>query len=262
MAAVAAVCFATAAHAQLRPPSGGAGVGDYTLHDFAAKWMMQQDDIAELRKYREANRALLAENDPRRRIVFIGDSITEIWSALQANSDTVRRWVNRGIGGSNTSQMLLRFEDDAVALGPETVVIMGGTNDLRAYVGTPASVSQGAFERVTRNVMAMSDIADARGIRVVLCGIPPVGRDLEKVARDPEGVRRINRWLAEFALKRGYVFVEYASALADRDGFMAQAFSDDGIHPNAAGYAVMMPLLKASLARSAHEGTPPLSKGR
>jgi hypothetical protein len=152
--AVVALMNAPLVGAQSRPPSGGKGVGDYTLHDFAAKWMMQQDDLAEIGRYREANRALLAEQDQRRRIVFIGDSITEGWAALETRSDTATRWVNRGIGGSNTTQMLLRFEDDAVALQPAVVVIMGGTNDLRAYVGTPASVVDGAFERVKRNITA------------------------------------------------------------------------------------------------------------
>jgi lysophospholipase L1-like esterase len=246
---VLALLAAGTAGAQLLPPSGGAGVGDYTLHDFAAKWMMQQDDIAEIGHYRRANQELLAANDPRSRVVFIGDSITEGWTALEARSDAAVRWVNRGIGGSNTTQMLLRFEDDAVALHPTTVVVMGGTNDFRAYAGSPAAVSDGAFERISRNITAMSDIADARGITMVLCSIPPVGRDLDRIARDPKGIARVNNWLAAFAKQRGYRYVDYAAVLADGDGFMRTDFSKDGIHPNDAGYLAMLPLLARVMAR-------------
>jgi lysophospholipase L1-like esterase len=242
-----AMFVATSASAQIRPPSGGKGVGDYTLHDFAAKLMMQQDDIAEVGRYREANRALLAERDARPRIVFVGDSITELWTALEARTDRTRRWINRGIGGSNTTQMLLRFEDDAVGLQPAIVVLMGGTNDFRAYAGSPASVVDGAFERIRRNITAMSDIADARHIAMVLCSIPPVGRDIERIARDPAGIVRANRWLAAFARDRGYRFIDYAGVLSDRDGFLKSEYSQDGIHPNAAGYDAMMGVLESAL---------------
>lgn len=242
---------ATPAAAQLRPPSGGDGVGDYTLHDFAAKWMMQLDDIPELSHYAEANRRLLAERDARPRIVFIGDSITENWKAIDARSDKAVRWVNRGISGSNTSQMLLRFEDDAVALAPSVVVIMGGTNDLRAYAGSPESVVDGAFARVKRNVTAMADIATGRGIRVVLSAVPPVGRDTARIARDPQGVRRINAWIAKFARERGSGFVDYGNVLADSEGYLKPELSPDGIHPNDAGYRLMLPLIDAAVTRAA-----------
>ena len=241
---------ATPAAAQLRPPSGGQGVGDYSLHDFAAKWMMQLDDIPELSRYAQANRALLANPDPRPRVVFIGDSITDHWTSIAARSDTNVLWVNRGISGSNTSQMLLRFEDDAIGLTPKVIVIMGGTNDLRAYAGTPDSVADGAFARVTRNLTAMADIAAGRGVRVVLCAVPPVGRDTDRIARDPQGVARINAWIAEFARARGLGFVDYGVVLADGEGHMKPELSPDGIHPNDAGYRLMLPLIDAAVARA------------
>lgn len=248
--ALAMLCLAAAvpAVAQLRPPSGGNGVGDYSLHDFAAKWMMQLDDVAEMSRYAEANARLFAERDPRPRTVFIGDSITENWKAIDAHGGSTARWVNRGISGSNTSQMLLRFEDDAVALAPTVVVIMGGTNDLRAYAGSPDSVVDGAFARVKRNITAMADIATARGIHVVLGAVPPVGRDTGRIARDPRGVRRINAWIAEFARARGFGFVDYAAVLADGEGYMKPDLSPDGIHPNDAGYRLMLPLIDAAVA--------------
>lgn len=248
--AVSSIAIATPVAAQLRPPSGGTGVGDYSLHDFAAKWMMQLDDIPELSHYAEANRLLLAEQDARPRTVFIGDSITENWKAIDAHGGKAARWVNRGISGSNTSQMLLRFEDDAVALTPRVIVIMGGTNDLRAYAGSPEAVVDGAFARVTRNITAMTDIATGRGIHVVLSAVPPVGRDTGRIARDPAGVRRINTWIAEFARARGLGFVDYDVVLADGEGYMKPELSPDGIHPNDAGYRLMLPLIDAAVARA------------
>jgi lysophospholipase L1-like esterase len=248
--AVLTVLLAAPASAQLRPPSGGKAVGDYSLHDFAAKWMMQLDDVAEISHFEAANRALLAQNDPRPRTIFIGDSITENWTQLDAHQTANGRWINRGISGSNTSQMLLRFEVDAVALGPRAIVIMGGTNDLRAYEGTPASVVDGAFARVTRNLTAMADIAAGRAIKVVLCAIPLVGRDLDRIARDPAGVKRINAWIADFARQRALVFVDFGEVLTDGDGYMKAELSTDGIHPNPAGYRQMMPLIEAAVART------------
>lgn len=249
--AAAALVAATApasAQTSLRPPAGGRGIGDYTLHDFAAKWMMQQDDLAETERYREANAALTASADKRPRIVLMGDSITDHWDALEAGPYKDLLILNRGIGGQNTSQMLLRFEDDVVALKPAVVVILGGTNDLRAYVGDPASVGPSALARISRNITAMCDIAKGRGFQVVLATLPPVGADREKVSRDAEAIKAVNAWIRAFAAERGYPVADYHAALADAAGILPPALSPDGIHPNAEGYAVMRPALAKALA--------------
>lgn len=250
MAAVAIVAATVPAAAQtsLRPPAGGRGIGDYTLHDFAAKWMMQQDDLAEIERYREANVALAKSGDARPRIVLLGDSITEHWDALEAEKQPGLLVVNRGIGGQNTGQMLLRFEDDVVALKPAVVVILGGTNDLRAYVGDPASVGPGALARISRNITAMCDIAKGRGFKVVLATLPPVGSDREKVSRDAQAILTINAWIKAFAAGRGYPVADYHAALVDVAGVLPPSLSPDGIHPNADGYAAMHPALARALA--------------
>lgn len=250
MAAAAIVAAAVPASAQtvLRPPANGRGIGDYTLHDFAAKWMMQQDDLAEIERYRQANTALIASNDTRPRVVLMGDSITDHWDALEAEPHKDLLIVNRGIGGQNTSQMLLRFEDDVAALKPAVVVILGGTNDLRAYVGDPASVGASALARISRNITAMSDIAKGRGFKVVLATLPPVGADREKVSRDAEAIKTVNAWIKAFAAERGYPVADYHAALVDADGVLPPTLSPDGIHPNAEGYAVMRPALAKALA--------------
>jgi lysophospholipase L1-like esterase len=247
-AAIMAAAVPASAQTVLRPPANGRGIGDYTLHDFAAKWMMQQDDLAEIERYREANAALITSTDQRPRVVLMGDSITDHWDALEAEPHKDLLIVNRGIGGQNTSQMLLRFEDDVAALKPAVVVILGGTNDLRAYVGDPASVGGSALARISRNITAMSDIAQGRGFKVVLATLPPVGADREKVSRDAEAIKTVNAWIKAFAAERGYPVADYHAALVDAGGVLPPALSPDGIHPNAEGYAVMRPVLAKALA--------------
>lgn len=252
-AAIVAAAVPASAQTTLRPPANGRSIGDYTLHDFAAKWMMQQDDLAEIERYREANAALIASDDKRPRVVLMGDSITDHWDALEAEPHKDLLIVNRGIGGQNTSQMLLRFEDDVAALKPAVVVILGGTNDLRAYVGDPASVGASALARISRNITAMSDIAKGRGFKVVLATLPPVGSDREKVSRDAEAIKAVNAWIKAFAAERGYPLADYHAALVDAAGVLAPALSPDGIHPNADGYAAMRPALDKALAAAGYK---------
>lgn len=231
----------------LVPPRGGIDVGDYTLRDFAAKWMFQQCDLAELGRYREANAALSGDGGTRARIVLMGDSITEFWTDSEMLAGEGWRVLNRGIAGQNATQMLLRFEDDVVALSPRVAVLLCGTNDLRCYAGHPAAIADSALDRIRIAVTAMADISAARGIALILCTLPPVGRQPE-TWRDPAALRGVNAWIAGFAESRGLETVNYYDALADGEGFLPAALSDDGVHPNAAGYARMATALQAALA--------------
>jgi lysophospholipase L1-like esterase len=228
----------------LRPPLHGTGIGDYTLHDFAAKWMMQQDDIAEIGKYAADNERLKSEVVSDHRIVLIGDSITEFWKWPNVPGLAM---INRGIAGQNSSQMLLRFENDVVDLAPTAVVLLCGTNDLRAYVGHPASVALSARMRIARNVRAMTDIARCNGIKVVLCALPPVGSDMERVSRSGEAILGVNGWLRDFAREKSYNFVDFHAGLANSNGSLPSEFSDDGVHPNKAGYDKMWPILREAI---------------
>jgi len=223
--------------AYLRPPLNGAGIGDYTLHDFAAKWMMQQDDIAEISRYAASNAALREKAPTLPRLVMFGDSITEFWQLPDLEGAEI---INRGIAGQNSSQMLLRFEDDVASLAPKVVAILCGTNDLRAYVGDPASIGTSALARISRNVKAMADIAKANDIRVVLCTIPPVGRERQRVSRDPTAVRTVNEWLRQFASSRSFHLVDYYLALASEDGYLPPELGEDGVHPSQQGYSRML----------------------
>ncbi len=238
--------------ALLRPPRGGNGIGDYSLRDFAARWMMQQADLAETDYYRDANMSVLGladENQPP--IVLIGDSITEFWVDLDKVSIGAGQLINRGIAGQNTSQMLLRFETDVVALKPASVIILGGTNDLRCYVGDPSTIEASALRRISDNLTAMADIAFGRHIRFAFCTLPPVGGDPEIVARDPAAILLVNRFIKKLSRERGSPVIDYHAALADGSGALKLQLSDDGVHPNPAGYAAMMPVLERGLSQLA-----------
>ena len=241
-AALATTVLAGAAWAQ----PAETGLADMKLHDFAAKWMMQQDDLADLGRYRAANQALVDSADARPRVVLLGDSITFHWTPEDLPAPPTLNLVNRGIAGQNTSQMVLRFEDDVVALKPAAVVILGGTNDLRAYQGDPASAGEAMLAAIARNLTAMADMADARHIRVVLCAIMPIG--LNQHQRDPATLRRVNQWIKAFAASRGYPFVDYNAALAGPGGDLPDALTADGLHPNTEAHHRMWPRLEAALA--------------
>jgi lysophospholipase L1-like esterase len=229
------------------PPREIKAVGELKLHDFAAKWMMQQDDLPEVGHYAAANAGLSPPSPSRPRVVLMGDSITYHWTAEDLPTPPWMEVVNRGVVGQNTSQMLLRFEDDVVALKPAAVVILGGANDLRVYVGDPAAAEAGVLARIERNVAAMADIANANGVKVVICAITPFGADHRGLQRDPATLRAANAWLKTFAASRHYPFADYYGVLADASGDMPASLSKDGLHPTAEGHRRMWPQLQAAL---------------
>lgn len=235
--------------AQLRPPRGGRWPGEYSLRDFAAKIMVQLDDFAELDRYRGENQTERSRTPDGQAVILMGDSITEFWEAdLLPDVDGVRL-INRGVAGQNSSVMLLRFHADVIGLNPAAVVILAGTNDLRAYVGDPGDLGLRPLERLSQNLTAMADMAEGRGVRVVMATLPPVGGDLASVARSPALIRKVNAWISSFAQERGYALADYFTALADPDGVMPTDLSEDGVHPNASGYRRMAPILLEALSR-------------
>lgn len=204
-------------------------------------------DFGERYIYAPANAALPPPARGERRVVFMGDSITDLWD-LQA-AFPGKPYVNRGIGAQVTAQMLLRFEQDVVALHPRAVVILGGTNDVSGFlqVETPDSI--------VANISAMADIADRNHIRVVLCALLPVNdyggkRDYMTRDRPPATLSAINMRLRALAAERGYAFADYATPMTDRNGMLDDGMTGDGLHPNARGYAVMAPVVSAAIARA------------
>ena len=246
--------FATLAGTLLMPSAFGAepgveqsSVGTMTVHDFAAKWMMQHDDIADVAVYAEANARLLAAGGARPRIVLMGDSLTYHWAedALPALPDV--QFVNRGIAGQNSSQMLLRFEDDVIGLAPAAVVILAGTNDLRVYAGDPGAAGPAILARIRRNVTAMTDIAAAHRVKVIVGALPPILPRLEGHRRDPQVLAAANAWLREFARQRGYAHADFNSVLADERGYLREPLTTDGLHLDPSAYRLLRPVLAAAL---------------
>lgn len=188
-------------------------------------------------RYAQDNAALKA----RPTVVFMGDSITEIWLARDPAMFTPGR-IDRGISGQTTPQMLLRFWQDVVALKPKVVHIMAGTNDLAGNTGPNSP------EGYRNNIRAMVDLARANRIAVILGSIPPAARFGWQPAVEP--VRRIaelNAWLKAYAAERHLVYADYHVVLATPEGAIKPELSPDGVHPNAAGYKLMRPVAEAAV---------------
>ena len=208
-------------------------------------------DFGRLARFAEAN-AALGTAPAAGRVVFFGDSITDNWSrAASGGFFPGRPYVNRGIGGQTTGQMLVRFRADVIELHPAAVVILAGTNDLAGNAGpvTP--------EQVLANLGTMTELAKLHGIKVVLASILPVADDKKDATGAPllrsqqkpvDLLRSMNARLAQLAAGEGQVFLDYFSAMADQAGHFRPDLNDDGLHPNAQGYAVMAPLAEKALA--------------
>jgi lysophospholipase L1-like esterase len=208
---------------------------------FASPYV-KQNDWPWLCRYQAANAELAKAAPPK--VVFMGDSITEGWIRLDPGlfaSGTV----GRGISGQTSPQMLLRFRQDVISLRPRIVHIMAGTNDV---AGNSGPTSAEAFKD---NIRAMVDIAGANGIAVILGSIPPAARFnwAPELQPGPQ-IAALNSWLKDFAHEKGAVYADYHTALGEADGALRQAFSADGVHPNAAGYAAMRPIADQAIKQA------------
>ncbi len=196
-------------------------------------------DFASLCKYAVEDAAMA--RSPR--VVLFGDSITEAWVAAEPDLFTLGI-VNRGIAGQTTTQMLLRFYQDVIALKPQAVQIMGGTNDVAGNTG-PTSPQD-----FKNDVMAMVELAQAHRIRVLLASIPPADKFIWNPAVKPAArILELNAWLRSYAYQRKIVFVDYYTVLASKAGGLRPELGEDGTHPNANGYARMRPVLLNALTQ-------------
>jgi lysophospholipase L1-like esterase len=211
-------------------------------------------DYGRLSRYAAANAALGTPRAGESRVVFFGDSITDNWSkAGYGGFFPGRPYLNRGIGGQTTAQMLVRFRADVLELQPAAVVILAGTNDV---AGNSGRVPVDAIED---NLATMAELAKAHGVKVVLASLLPISDDKKDAKgtpltrssdRPPATIRELNAWIADYAARNGHVYLDYHSATADAHGLLRSELNDDGLHPNAAGYAVMAPLAETAIARS------------
>jgi lysophospholipase L1-like esterase len=204
-----------------------------------------QTDWADLSRYRAANNALPPPAPGERRVVFMGNSITDSWAHWFPDMFPGKPYIGRGISGQTTPQMLVRFRQDVIALKPAVVVILAGTNDIAGNTG-PSTL-----EMIEDNLVSMTELAKANGIRVVLSSVLPVYDYPWKPGLEPAPkIVALNAWIKSYAARAGAVYVDYHSAMADaRQGLRAE-LAIDGVHPNEAGYRVMAPLAEKAIAEA------------
>lgn len=240
--------FLTAAtFAQQAPPSipttGFAGLDQYR----ASRIAMFTDDYGQLARYRDANAALGAPKPGENRVVFFGDSITDIWNLEDYFPG--KPYVNRGIGGQTTPQMLVRFRQDVIDLQPKVVVILAGTNDIAGNTGPMRN------DDIEANFASFAELARAHGIQVVYSSLLPVHNYTERskdfFAQRPQArILQLNDWLKKYCAENHIVYLDYFSALVDDKGMLKKDLADDGLHPNAAGYKIMAPLAEAAIQKA------------
>jgi lysophospholipase L1-like esterase len=195
-----------------------------------------------LGRYHAEDEKLKAEPSDPGRVVFLGDSITENWKL--ATSFPSKPFVNRGIGGQVTAQMLVRMYPDVIDLKPAAMILLAGTNDI-ARTNGPTTLAM-----VEENIMAISDLAQHHGIKLILCSVTPIadyGHVKMGENRPPADILKLNSFIKAFAAKTGAIYVDYFSALVDNKGMMKAGLSVDGLHPNDDGYRLMAPLAQAAI---------------
>jgi len=215
----------------------------------AARLQTRLQDWPALARYREANAGVAAPAKEEKRVVFMGDSITDFWKL--ATYFPSKPYINRGISGQTTPQMLVRFRPDVIALKPQVVVILAGTNDVAGNTGPMT------LEAIQDNLASMFELARASNIRVVIASVLPVsdysknreGKPIiQTTRRPPEKIKTLNEWIKKHAAQNGLTYLDYFSAMVDEKGFLKEELSNDGLHPNEKGYVVMQPLVEQAIA--------------
>ena len=225
----------------------------------------QLQDWNQLGRYHQANQQLKAQPVPAGRVVFMGDSITDGWNL--AESFPGKPFVNRGISGQVTAQMLVRLYPDVLDLKPAAMVVLAGTNDIARNNG-PVTLTM-----IEENIMAMTELAQLHGIKVLLSSVMPISdypylrqqsappapvvpggrgaapRQKMTDGRPPADILKLNAWMKDYAARVNATYVDYFSAMVDEKGWLKDGISADGLHPNAEGYAIMTSVLTAALQK-------------
>jgi lysophospholipase L1-like esterase len=220
----------------------------------AARLENRLKDWPALGRYSEADAKVAPPAKDENRVVFMGDSITDNWdNEGYGGFFPGKPYINRGIGGQTTPQMLIRFRPDVVALKPKVVLILAGTNDIAGNTGPTT------LQAIEDNLASMAELARLNNIRVVLSSVLPVS-DYEKTRdgkpvirtaqRPPEQIKALNEWMKTYAAANHLTYLDYYSATVDEKGFLKDELSEDGLHPNMKGYAIMAPLAEQAIARA------------
>jgi acyl-CoA thioesterase-1 len=232
------------------PPTGFPGLDQYR----ASRIAIFTDDFGQLARYRDANAVLKPPAPGENRVVFFGDSITDIWHLDE--SFPAKPYINRGIGGQTTPQMLVRFRQDVIDLHPKVVVILAGTNDIAGNTGPMRP------EDIESNFASLVELARAHDINVIFSSILPVhnytpqSQDLF-AQRSPMKILDLNRWLKSFCAassstgrSNNCIYLDYFTPMVDDKGYLKKDLAEDGLHPNAAGYKIMAPLAEAAIEKA------------
>jgi acyl-CoA thioesterase I len=247
---LSATLLSLAALAQQRAPSipttGFPGLDQYR----ASRIAIYTDDFGQLARYREADAALGPPAASENRVVFLGDSITDYWRL--SHYFPGKPYINRGIDGQTTAEMLLRFRQDVIDLHPKAVVVLAGTNDIAGVTGPTRN------EDIEANYASMAELAQAHGIRMVFASVLPVHNYTqdakESFALRPRGrILALNEWLKDYSAKNRLVYLDYFSALVDDRGLLKRELADDGLHPNDAGYKIMAPMAEKAIQKAQAE---------
>ncbi len=205
------------------------------------------NDYGNVARYAGDNEKVQPPKPGEERVVFMGDSITDGWGRSQGSAFFPGKpYINRGISGQVTPQMLMRFYPDVIALKPKAVVILAGTNDIGGNIGPMP------LETTEMYLAAMADWAHADNVKVVIASLLPVC-DYHRPQTDrrpPAKILALNRWMKDFAARNGYVYLDYFSAMVDERGLFKAELTYDGLHPNGAGYQVMAPLAEKAIAQA------------
>jgi lysophospholipase L1-like esterase len=252
---IAGLLTGSSASAQLvtefNPPRGNC-----CLPNSAQTLADQLQDWNQLGRYHADNEALKAQPAEPGRVVFMGDSITDFWRL--ADSFPGKPYVNRGISGQTTSQMLVRMYPDVIDLKPAAMVVLAGTNDIARNTG-PQTI-----QMIEENIMAMTELAQGHGIKVLLASLTPISDDpaspagrgapvpprrKQSLSRPPADILALNAWIKEYAARVNATYVDYYTATVDADGQFRNGYTNDGLHPNPMGYTLMVPVVSAALDR-------------
>jgi lysophospholipase L1-like esterase len=225
------------------PSTGFSGLDQYR----ASRIAVFTDDFGQLARYRDANAALKPPAPSENRVIFFGDSITDTWRLDDYFPG--KGYINRGIGGQTTPQMLVRFRQDVIDLHPQVVVILAGTNDIAGNTGHMS------LEDIEADYATLAELARAHHIAVVLSSVLPVHNYTPKsqdffAQRSPEKILALNRWLKEYCTANRLVHLDYFAAMVDDKGLLKRDLADDGLHPNPAGFKLMAPLADAAIGKA------------